>query len=57
MKEKEKEAYKKLFETLDFLNTKINKNNYYDAIHVLQAFSIVRGYYIKLEILKDLTLN
>ena len=48
-RKRERELINKLFETLDFLNTKINKNNYYDAIHVLQAFSIVRGYgYIKL---------
>ena len=48
-RKRERELINKLFETLDFLNSKINKNNYYDAIHVLQAFSIVRGYgYIKL---------
>ena len=46
----ERNLIKDFFKTLDFLNNKLNKNNYYDAVHVIQSFSLVRGYgHVKLK--------
>ena len=45
----EKDLIKNFFKTLDYLNNKMNKYNYYEADQVIQAFAIVRGYgHIKL---------
>ena len=46
----ERNLIKDYYKTLDFLNKKLNKNNYYDAIQVIQSFSLVRGYgHVKLK--------
>ena len=46
----ERNLIKDFFKTLDFLNNKLNKNNYYDAVQVIQSFSLVRGYgHVKLK--------
>ncbi len=46
----ERNLIKDFFKTLDFLNSKLNKNNYYDAVQVIQSFSLVRGYgHVKLK--------
>lgn len=46
----EKNLIKDFYKTLDFLNNKLNKNNYYDAVQVIQSFSMVRGYgHVKLK--------
>ena len=46
----ERKLVKDYYKILDFLNKKLNKNNYYDAVQVIQSFSLVRGYgHVKLK--------
>lgn len=46
----ERNLIKDYYKTLDFLNKKLNRSNYYDAVQVIQSFSLVRGYgHVKLK--------
>ena len=49
----ERKLVKECFKTIDYLNKKLSKNNYYDANKVIQSFALVKGYgHIKIKNIK-----
>ena len=49
----ERKLVKECFKTIDYLNKKLSKNNYYDADKVMQSFALVKGYgHIKIKNIK-----